>query len=137
MVGSVSPLSVLAQRQKVAGLAGSARRHFLIIWGADDTPLRRLGISFVLLVMAYSRACPLPQDLHKPRNCVVLGERARPRRGYQLYEDSELGGQKLQGLVASELSYARRRSIAVVGEMAHGYRFRVALATGCENPDRI
>lgn len=39
MVGSVSPLSALAQRQKVAGLAGSARRHFLIIWGADDTPL--------------------------------------------------------------------------------------------------
>lgn len=37
-------------------------------------------------------------------------------------------------MVASDLSYACRRSIAVVGEMAHGYLFRVAQATGCENP---
>jgi len=40
----------------------------------------------------------------------------------------------LRGWPASDLSYARCRSIAVVGEVPHGYRFRVVSATGCENP---
>ncbi|POG00005.1 hypothetical protein BGP83_23000 [Pseudomonas putida] len=61
MVRSVGPLSVLAQRQKAAGLAGSARRHFLMIWGVDDTPLRGWSISLVLPGMASSRVNPLLQ----------------------------------------------------------------------------
>ena len=47
MVRSVGPLSVLAQRQKVAGLAVSARRVFLMIWVMDDTPWKESGASAV------------------------------------------------------------------------------------------
>ncbi|SPO52778.1 protein of unknown function [Pseudomonas sp. JV551A1] len=63
-------MSVLAQRQKVAGLAGSARRHFLMIWGADNTPLGGISgeaLAFLLPVLASSRVNPLPQGYHCPQ----------------------------------------------------------------------